>query len=995
MQLNDIAPLVIAHIKEDEGIAARLQRGLSNRGLEAWCTSEVEVGESIQGELDRRIAAGAPVLIVATRQAVGTNWVLRLVQSMRSLDLRNSVFVAQMDKQAALDSLCMGERAADFTDSMEHGLDELCAVLRCRNLGRKNPVTDVDGLRRAFRDGNRERSEAYVGDKYRDDLYVERAAESQVRDFFGDPLLHAQRCGKLLARVLDAPPPGNALRKMLPRGRVYLPLTSAERRVLGRAMHACADGSVVGDPTLLEGVREILLPDGYDLLSGELNKYRAHLKSNVSSLMPDALRPHVERLVRLFMEKRAPREIGDTLRELLDPTNAPRQARAAREPSGPATTRLRKATRIVDRAERLLYDWSASRVLMVATSTHSGPGSIEFIDVGEVVRRCESTIDTAARRCLVIVDVAGSGKTNLISRLATRGCDELLVVALYARALPNERDPVLSELDGVAAGCGWSSFSELLAAHEPELQRLNENIVVMVDGLNEFRDDVVIASSVRAAVAQFKQRRVRFVVSCRDIYWQYFEASLTGPHYRMLAGKLTSYSEREFAEALKKYLAAYGLQHVRLEADAREKFRLPILLRFFCEAYGGRVADAPARVRHMNLKRLFDDYLKAKLQLLVDKGHSKTKYSGGRVTEAVTLEHMMLQLASAMRARGAPMLSRNVVKSTLGTEDLDSRASVFQLLRDEEIIIEERQGNVFFVYEAFMEYAIAKSVLTAVDTGEFAVKLDEMVREETTFKNMRGAVLMALVILAEDHHVDLMTHVLKRGSAWRRIVLEALAQTQSTCVGPDAVEALKMIFAEGDRTEVREAIVTMFTRCGRAGRRAAMDLLRSCGTLKLLNFAWAARSVSDARVIKDLVAGCAKGNSNAEVVLRNVSPNPRAVQYLIRRLDELLSAPSESRPRVVPLIVEMLSRSPPGYRARVESLLIRLRQHNDPDVVRKVKESLSAVQEGIRKSEVNRRRSIARSRRAGPRVRVPQEHSNGGGPMERRYEEEKTRTPAG
>lgn len=44
----------------------------------------------------------------------------------------------------------------------------------------------------------------------------------------------------------------------------------------------------------------------------------------------------------------------------------------------------------------------------------------------------------------------------------------------------------------------------------------------------------------------------------------------------------------------------------------------------------------------------------------------------------------------------------------------ESASRVYNLLLNEDVIIEERGGQAYFVYEAFMEYEIAKGALAAV-----------------------------------------------------------------------------------------------------------------------------------------------------------------------------------------------------------------------------------------------------------------------------------------
>ena len=118
------------------------------------------------------------------------------------------------------------------------------------------------------------------------------------------------------------------------------------------------------------------------------------------------------------------------------------------------------------------------------------------------------------------------------------------------------------------------------------------------------------------ALAQLAATRVRFVVTCRDLYWGFFEDQ----PWRQLAGDVISrelyeFSDEEQAHRPRRLLPA--LQDRRsLGTDARQKCRHPLLLRFFCEAHSrpdGEVAHF-GHIEEIRIKPLFDDYSRNEIE---------------------------------------------------------------------------------------------------------------------------------------------------------------------------------------------------------------------------------------------------------------------------------------------------------------------------------------------------------------------------------------------
>src|SRR5262249_11630564 len=113
--------------------------------------------------------------------------------------------------------------------------------------------------------------------------------------------------------------------------------------------------------------------------------------------------------------------------------------------------------------------------------------------------------------------------------------------------------------------------------------------LVIIDGINEHLDPREFNSALKAFIRRYYGKPVTFLISCRDLYWRYFEDEWWRNHGVIVSkDKLYAFTRAEYARALPLYLEAFNID-VTPTKEAKEQLRHPLLLRFFCEAYGGTV----------------------------------------------------------------------------------------------------------------------------------------------------------------------------------------------------------------------------------------------------------------------------------------------------------------------------------------------------------------------------------------------------------------------
>lgn len=84
---------------------------------------------------------------------------------------------------------------------------------------------------------------------------------------------------------------------------------------------------------------------------------------------------------------------------------------------------------------------------------------------------------------------------------------------------------------------------------------------------------------------------MRVTISCRDIYWSFFEAEKWDNFlFETRRNELYQFSSEEYEKAIELYFQHFHLRCTLID-EARNACHHPLLLRFFCEAYGRLVGE--------------------------------------------------------------------------------------------------------------------------------------------------------------------------------------------------------------------------------------------------------------------------------------------------------------------------------------------------------------------------------------------------------------------
>lgn len=366
---------------------------------------------------------------------------------------------------------------------------------------------------------------------------------------------------------------------------------------------------------------------------------------------------------------------------------------------------------------------------------------------------------TVIKPVYLIVDRAGGGKTNLLCHLAEVFVATHPTFFIAARSVPT------ATCDGIRAyvAAAYPISEDPIQSAVQTIVDSDSQCIVIVDGINEHPDASAFNLALKTFIRQYYHKPVKFLISCRDIYWRYFEDDWWLSHGAFVArDALYSFTHVEYDKALPRYMRAFDID-MELTGKARDDLRHPLLLRFFCEAYRGTPA-APTQAGRLNeirLLELFDAYcirkfdqIRARLGLL-------------DANEIATYLTMIALAMVDLRTRTLPVGTvAQKARIEFGERSRRTVDSRYVQILDEDILIEERpvqslsETVVTFVYDEFMEYMIARAVweraVTSSDDVLNAIAQETalLLPHRTSFISITGIVLYLgemLARISEQH----------------------------------------------------------------------------------------------------------------------------------------------------------------------------------------------------------------------------------------------------
>jgi hypothetical protein len=395
--------------------------------------------------------------------------------------------------------------------------------------------------------------------------------------------------------------------------------------------------------------------------------------------------------------------------------------------------------------------------------------SEQILLANDILKELALLVEQSSKRCIALVDRAGRGKTNVICKIAEQSVERHAVILLSGRMTISHEYQIEWHIQHQLEGAFGAAFADWISRSAPALERERQWIFVIVDGINESADLSLLIKVLEDFLPKLEGQRIKLIVSCRDIYWDLFLPVLK-PYLFEEAISLGEYSETEWNRATDLYFDRYHVS-AEIRGKAEVSLRNPLLLRFFCEAYQGE-----------NLGAVSEIHLLAVFRLYVDRVGRNIAERKGLLRKDVVAK-LLEQVVACMWYERSPVIDQSRLKLTL--EDLSSSESIYNLVRSENIVLDESLHvettirQVRFVYDEFMEYMLARYWLDLV-VGAAAQhdELDKLVRQAMEaildFPSTMGAVIFLDEMLSRNGSV------VSRALVLAKAVREELIRSRQT-----------------------------------------------------------------------------------------------------------------------------------------------------------------------------------------------------------------------
>lgn len=461
-------------------------------------------------------------------------------------------------------------------------------------------------------------------------------------------------------------------------------------------------------------------------------------------------------------------------------------------------------------------------------------------------------LDGPGPNCFLIVAPAGSGKTNLLCDLARVRVSRQPVLLLmggstYLSGTTGLLGAVKEELETASSQVAFRSAGDSLHTLHRLAEEIGRDALLLLDGINEHDRPAAMRQALEDLLRRTRGRRIKLVVACRDYYWGLFKGSFwEGATVNDLPAEddvdeedtgaeeddFSRFAADEHERALDLYLEHYAISG-RPVGDAAEQCRHPLLLRFFCEAYRGQEVSEMEDIR---LKELFDCYWRQKLVSIADR---MIKQGDERLQDGLAEEvgGYLLNVAAYMLHNSVRVvLLTEMSRATQRMERYDDPRSVYGRIRDEFIILEEKErgkgqrkeSRVAFVYEEFMEYVMARSLMrdwdqAGLDKAAILSEIETLTGKYKSFAQILGVMVYLALMLKEERDLALWSLLLDKGERWQRVVCDAFRKLPEEQLDAGVFDVLREMLTTSDENTQMLALDTLKVK--RVGKAATVPVV--------------------------------------------------------------------------------------------------------------------------------------------------------------------------
>jgi hypothetical protein len=424
--------------------------------------------------------------------------------------------------------------------------------------------------------------------------------------------------------------------------------------------------------------------------------------------------------------------------------------------------------------------------------------------------------DNVKKNILALIDRAGAGKTNILCNIAQKLSEKNVVIFVLGNIQIDRQEDLLNQINDHIRMYFERRSIKLSPAFfcdtlKIRIKSQHINFFLIIDGINENPKIRTMSNSIEFLATNFiDDDWFNILIACRDIYWEYFEKNVPLMNLTrfVVRDKIYEFEEREFQSALKKYLVKYSIT-VKLEGNAYEKCKHPLLLRFFCEAYKGMNLPPLSNLR---LVELFEIYSEKKVSSIA----SKMPMIRHVDIEVTNFLYEIGEYMYGINNRYIPLpYIANILSNAYQTsekDDIKHLNSIYTKILDEDIILEEIRSEQFtknpfnlfhkdqvyvtFVYEEYMEYIIACSIekkMLHLNNSQIIEEIEKIFDKEKSFINIFGIMLFLGNLLKMKRSINIWSKLYGKGKYWENLLLFSITKCPEELIDNEFIELLTQI----------------------------------------------------------------------------------------------------------------------------------------------------------------------------------------------------------
>ncbi len=432
-------------------------------------------------------------------------------------------------------------------------------------------------------------------------------------------------------------------------------------------------------------------------------------------------------------------------------------------------------------------------------------------------------LKTLTDTIVLIVDSAGKGKTNLICDLVSKYINKLNFDSLvFLGSEFNITDNFGIEEHIIKILNLKCTFDEYLISINSNSERIKQVFTFIIDGINENNNLRVFATALEYLIEKtIKYPYLRIICTCRSEYFNERFSNLTQTSFESsihiidneIVEKRTI---KEMDRLFYGYLSHFNIDPTPIRSKVKDILSQdPLLLRFFCEAFGSiELKDKIILPQMFDIYRteIFEKYMSKKSQSIANSLKSR---------EIIDTENQGIRLFDSMILKISEYMIEHKIFLNIPIKAFESnkeQRDLMFLLLDEDVIfrkdieIETGEETINFTFDEFRDHLLAKSILEKYKKKEIGNQALNLFLDD--FKNStsnqyysakEGVLKYIFLYGKETQEFDLETVLGNEG--YRKLFIERIFTIKQEYISEDDIKIVRDLIEKDNRIDILQRLI--------------------------------------------------------------------------------------------------------------------------------------------------------------------------------------------